>query len=55
MWSVQTSAVSPRWRTPGPTKPSQVFAISGWMSPWFQAKGGLMHVLQVLVGKSVRK
>ena len=39
VWSVQTSPVSPRFRMPGPTKPSQVLAISGWMSPWFQANG----------------
>ena len=34
---------------------SHVVAISGWMSPWFQANSGLMHVRQVLDGKSVRK
>src|SRR5438094_5786140 len=25
------------FRTPGPTYPTQVEAISSWMSPWFQA------------------
>ena len=27
-------------RTPGPTIPNQVCAISGWIPPWFQAKVG---------------
>ena len=42
--------------TPGPTNPSQVFAISAWMSPWFHANSGLMHVSHVLgreVGQEV--
>jgi hypothetical protein len=41
--------------TPGPTKPTQVWPISFWMSPWFHANAGLMQVSQVDVGKSVMK
>src|SRR4029077_10257666 len=38
VWSVQTSLTCPAALTPGPTYPTQVEAISSWMSPWFQAK-----------------
>src|SRR6478735_9248182 len=35
----------PRRRTPGPTIPIQVLAISCWTSPWFHAKPGDTHGL----------
>ena len=35
VWSVHRSQV-PIPRTPGPTKPSHVCAISDWISPWVQ-------------------
>ena len=50
-WSIQIRVKTPWRATPGPTKPSQVWPISFWMSPWFQANAGLMQVSQVDVGK----
>src|SRR5438552_1018097 len=38
VWSVHTLPFTPWFWTPGPTMPTQVEAISSWMSPWFQAK-----------------
>jgi hypothetical protein len=37
MWSIQVVSSWPVLRTPGPAMPSHVFAISGWMPPWFHA------------------
>src|SRR5438552_10332815 len=47
VWSVHTLPFTPWFWTPGPTMPTQVEAISSWMSPWFQAK--LWFVLSGMV------
>src|SRR5262245_26383472 len=38
VWSVHTLSTRPRGRTPGPTYPTHVLAISSWIDPWFHAK-----------------
>src|SRR5438132_13103945 len=43
VWSVQVVESMPELFMPGPTRPTQVVAISVWISPWFQANFGLTH------------
>jgi hypothetical protein len=40
VWSLKMLATRPCESTPGPTRPSHVFVMSSWKSPWFQAKSG---------------
>src|SRR5207302_7397161 len=43
VWSVQVVESMPELFMPGPTRPTQVVAISVWISPWSQANFGLTH------------
>src|SRR5438270_9982978 len=43
VWSVHVEESIPPCATPGPTMPTQVVPISGWISPWSHANFGKTH------------